>query len=170
MNPELNARLHRIEKLVAEIRSPAGRDARAAALELVETLMAFHAAGIDRMMEIASESGETGWRMINTFGRDPLVANMLLLHGMHPLDLETRVQDALEKVRPNLRAHGGNVELVEIRGGVVRLRLVGSCHGCPSSSETFRSTLEAAIYEGAPDVASVQCETTSELTGVHNAA
>jgi Fe-S cluster biogenesis protein NfuA len=64
----------------------------------------------------------------------------------------------LEDVRPYLRSQGGNVELLEIREGVVRLRLEGSCDGCPSSAATMRQTIEEAIVGKAPDVTAIEVE------------
>ena len=170
MHAVLKDRIQKIDGLVARIRGGADPELRDAALDLVQTVMEFHSAGIDRMMEIASESGETGWRIIEDFGRDELVANMLLLHGLHPVDLQTRVREALQKVLPYLISHGGNVELVEVADGVVRLRLIGSCNGCPSSSLTLKTAIEKAIFEAAPDVTFVECEGVSELVSIHNAA
>jgi Fe-S cluster biogenesis protein NfuA len=169
MDGELRNRIQKIDGLIAQIRSGTDPRLRDAALDLMRTVMEFHWAGIDRMMEIASESGETGWRIIDDFGRDELVANMLLLHGLHPVDLESRVKEALQKVLPYLHSHGGNVELLEVDGGVVRLRLIGSCNGCPSSSLTLKNAIEKAIAEAAPDVTSVECEGLSELVSIHNA-
>lgn len=162
MDAALQTRMHKIDGLAAQIRSSADPGLRDAALELVQTIMDFHAAAIDRMMEIASEAGDEGWRIIDQFGRDERVSSMLLLHGLHPVELEDRVRQALDSVRPLLRSHGGNVELLEIRGGAVRLRLVGSCHGCPSSALTLKSAIEKAIYEAAPDVVAVDCEGAAE--------
>ena len=167
---ELKEQIQKIEGLVARIRAATDPETRDAALNLVETLLTFHAAGIDRMMEITSEAGDTGWRIIDEFGRDELVNHLLILHGLHPLDLDTRVREALAEVRPYLQSHGGNVELVEVAGNVVQLRLIGSCHGCPSSAVTLKTAIEKAIYERAPDITSVQCETESQLTVIHNAA
>src|SRR5262245_61869748 len=87
MDGELRNRIQKIDGLIAQIRSGTDPRLRDAALDLMQTVMEFHSAGIDRMMEIASETGETGWRIIDDFGRDELVANMLLLHGLHPVDL-----------------------------------------------------------------------------------
>jgi len=169
MDGELRNRIQKIDGLIAQIRSGTDPRLRDAALDLMQTVMEFHSAGIDRMMEIASETGETGWRIIDDFGRDELVANMLLLHGLHPVDLESRVKEALQKALPYLHSHGGNVELLEVAGGVVRLRLIGSCNGCPSSSLTLKNAIEKAISEAAPDVTSVECEGLSELVSIHNA-
>jgi Fe-S cluster biogenesis protein NfuA len=68
------------------------------------------------------------------------------------------VSQALDKARPLLKSHGGNVELINLDGGVVRLRLQGSCHGCPSSSATLKNAIEEAIYSLAPDVNGIEVE------------
>jgi Fe-S cluster biogenesis protein NfuA len=155
MDARLKERTQKIEGLVAQIQGAPDSVLRTAALELVQAVMEFHAAGIDRMMELTSEAGDEGWRLIDAFGRDETVANMLLLHGLHPLDLDTRVREALDKVRPYLQSHGGNVELVEIADGVVRLKLTGTCNGCASSTLTLTTAIEKAIFETAPDVTSI---------------
>ena len=67
-------------------------------------------------------------------------------------------------MRPHLESHGGNVELLEIHDGVVRLRLQGSCKSCPSSTETLTHAIEAAIYAAAPDVVSIEAEGTLGTT------
>jgi Fe-S cluster biogenesis protein NfuA/nitrite reductase/ring-hydroxylating ferredoxin subunit len=87
--------------------------------------------------------------------RDDLIRCLLLLYGLHPVDLTTRVQQALEKTRPYLKSHGGNVELVRVEDGEVHLRMKGSCHGCPSSAITLKLAIEQAIHEAAPDVTAI---------------
>jgi len=159
-----------IDALVARVRACNDAETRDAALQLVQGTMEFHAAGIDRMMEIASASGDEGWRIIDRFALDDLVGNLLILHGLHPLDVDTRVRNALEKVRPYLQSHGGNVELIDIAESTVRLRLIGTCNGCPSSSLTLKNAIEKAIFEMAPDVTRIQCETGPELVSIHTAA
>jgi len=168
MESGLNERVQKIDTLVAQIRGAPDSEIRKAALELVQTLLEFHAVGIDRMMEITSSGGDQGWQIIDEFGRDETVGSMLLLHGLHPLDLDTRVRDALERVRPYLQSHGGNVELVEIVDGVVRLKLTGTCNGCASSTLTLTTAIEKAIYETAPDVTSI-CNI-GEIYGTSSAA
>jgi Fe-S cluster biogenesis protein NfuA len=83
---------------------------------------------------------------------------LLLLYGLHPLDFDSRVRQALDQVRPYLRSHGGDVELLDTTGGVVRLRMQGSCHGCPSSAMTLQSAIEEAIYAKAPDLTALEVE------------
>ena len=72
--------------------------------------------------------------------------------------METRVLRALEKVRPYLHSHGGDVEFVSVADGVVRLKLLGSCGSCPSSSVTLKNAVEEALYEAAPDIEKIVAE------------
>src|SRR5262249_42252867 len=83
---------------------------------------------------------------------DELVSHLLMVHGLHPDDLRLRVEAALESARPNLRSHGGDVELISIESAAVHLRFRGSCQGCPSSAVTLRSTVEDAIRAAAPEI------------------
>ena len=152
------ASIEKIEELVQTIESLPDPTARASALGLVQALMDFHGEALDRLMEIVASQGEPGYSIFDKFGGDELVSNLLLLYGLHPLPLETRVLQALEKVKPHLASHGGDVELLGINEGVVRLRLHGSCKGCPSSAETLKLAIEAAINAAAPDVVSIKAE------------
>jgi Fe-S cluster biogenesis protein NfuA/nitrite reductase/ring-hydroxylating ferredoxin subunit len=83
---------------------------------------------------------------------DDLVAHLLFVHGLHPEPVEARVARALDEVRPYLQSHGGGVELLEVRDGVARVELEGSCQGCPSSAMTLKLAVEEAIGRLAPDV------------------
>ena len=104
------------------------------------------------------EAGEPGEKVLDACAGDDVVSGLLLLHGLHPMDLEARVLRALEQVRPALRSHGGNVQLLGVRDGVVQLRLEGNCHGCPSSAATMKITIEEAIYANAPEVTSIDVQ------------
>jgi Fe-S cluster biogenesis protein NfuA len=165
-NKTAQERTASIEGLVREIENLQDPAARAACTALLQSLMEFHASGIERMLEIVFESGNTGAQIIDRLGSDDLAGNLLLLHGLHPLDLRTRVLQALDKTRPYLRSHGGDVELIRItESGAVTLRLNGSCHSCPSSSATLQSTVEEAIYAAAPDVTSIAVEGNEQQNG-----
>jgi Fe-S cluster biogenesis protein NfuA len=155
---ELRGRLQRVNELLLEAEGHADSVARARIGEIVQALMEFHGAGLERMLGQIASTGDAGQQLIDSLARDELVASLLLLYGLHPLDLETRVREALEKVRPYLHSHGGNVELLGVDEAVVRLRLQGSCHGCPSSSMTLKQTIEEAIHEKAPDVMGIEVE------------
>ena len=89
---------------------------------------------------------------------DELLTHLLLVHGLHPLDVETRVRGALAEVRPYLNSHGGEVELLAVEDGVAHLRLQGSCDGCPSSATTMRLAIEEAVLKAAPELSAVEAE------------
>ncbi|MDO8880824.1 MAG: NifU family protein [Coriobacteriia bacterium] len=70
--------------------------------------------------------------------------------------MKERVQEALDKIRPALQADGGDVELVEIEGGVVRVKLVGACKGCPMSQLTLTNGVERVLKQEIPEVERVE--------------
>jgi len=69
--------------------------------------------------------------------------------------MKEKVEKAIEKIRPMLVRDGGNVELVEIVDGVVKVRLQGACAGCPMSQMTLKNGIERLIKEDVPEVKSV---------------
>lgn len=156
---DVQQRIESIESLLGELQKIADPAVQSLSKQLVQSLMDLHGSGIEKMLEIVHKTGDGGQHAIDEMGRDSLVSGLLLLYGLHPLDLSTRVQHALEKTRPYLKSHGGNVDLVGIsEAGAVTLRLQGSCHSCPSSAVTLQSTVEQAIYDAAPDVTEIVVE------------
>jgi Fe-S cluster biogenesis protein NfuA len=165
---DFQAWMRRLEKLLQEAEHASPPAARERTREIVQTLLDIHAAGLEKILEGIAVVGEEGLAVIDGLARDDLVGSLLLLHGLHPLDLETRVRQALDQVRPALRGHGGDVALLDVRDGVVRLRLQGNCHGCPSSAATMRQTVEEAIVGKAPDAIAVEVEGIVEETASAN--
>jgi Fe-S cluster biogenesis protein NfuA/nitrite reductase/ring-hydroxylating ferredoxin subunit len=161
---EFQTRMQQVEQLIRELEADTDPGIRARIVELVQLLMDFHGAGLERVMEIVAEAGAPGDAIFGRLAKDELVASLLLLYGLHPLDLETRVINALDSVRPYLQTHGGNVELLSVDDGVVRLRLAGNCKGCPSSEMTFKLAIEEAILKAAPDVSFIQVEGRMDLS------
>jgi Fe-S cluster biogenesis protein NfuA/nitrite reductase/ring-hydroxylating ferredoxin subunit len=157
----LQERVARMETLLEEIETLSDPNARSTAAEVVRVLLELYGEGLARMMEVVAE-GEERERTFDAFAEDDLVSHLLLLHGLHPLDLETRVVRALEEVRPYLLSHGGNVELLGVEEGVARLRMQGSCSGCPSSTVTLKLAIEEAIQKTAPDLERIQAEGVAE--------
>lgn len=158
---ELQERVGRMEKLLEEVEALEDPKARAKAAEMVGLLLDLYGDGLARMMEEVAR-GDDRERVFEAFAADELVSHLLLLHGLHPLDLEERVLQALEEVRPYLGSHGGDVELLGVEGGVARLRLQGSCDGCPSSAVTLKLAIEEAIQKAAPELEGVEAEDVSE--------
>ncbi len=157
-NQELQQRIQRIGGLVQEIESIADPSVRAATKQLVQLLMDFHGAGLDRALEVVASTGDPGLRLIHELGRDPLVSSLLVLYGLHPDDVDTRVRKALEHVLPKVQRGGGELEVRDINNGCVQLRLSVSGHSCGSTANTLKSMVEEAIYEAAPDVGSIVIE------------
>jgi Fe-S cluster biogenesis protein NfuA/nitrite reductase/ring-hydroxylating ferredoxin subunit len=89
---------------------------------------------------------------------DPVVASVLLMHDLYPVSLETRVGEALDEVRPYLASHDGDVELVSLDEGILRLKLLGSCHGCGASQATLEVAIEDALQAAAPDLVGLEVE------------
>jgi Fe-S cluster biogenesis protein NfuA len=155
---EFRRRIERVETLVRELDQSPDAASKSRACEIIQTVIELHGAAIERMLESLAGAGAAGLAMIGAIAEDELVSSVLLLHGLHPLDLESRVEQALEDARPLLRSHGGNVELIGLSGGVVRLRMLGSCDGCPSSALTLKSAIEDAILKRAPDVTGIELD------------
>jgi Fe-S cluster biogenesis protein NfuA len=156
------AELQRLDSLLRGVERFTDPGAQSHTRAVVRAVLDLHGAGLERLLEHLADAGEAGRAVLDACACDDVVSGLLLLHGLHPLDTAARVRQALEDVRPYLRSHGGNVELVGIEDGVVRLRLHGSCHGCPSSAVTMKQTIEEAILGRAPDVTAIQVEGLTE--------
>ena len=70
--------------------------------------------------------------------------------------MRDRVEKALNDVRPHLQADGGNVELIDVENGVVKVRLTGACAGCPMSQMTLKQGIESYIKKVIPEILSVE--------------
>jgi len=149
-------RVARVETLLEEVEALADPTARDRATELVQALLDLYGEGLERIVEQIAERDDG--TIAEALAADELVSHLLLLHGLHPVALRTRVQSALDDVRPYLESHGGNVELLGVEEGVVRLRLEGSCSGCPSSAATLALAIEDAIHKAAPDVERIEAD------------
>jgi Fe-S cluster biogenesis protein NfuA/nitrite reductase/ring-hydroxylating ferredoxin subunit len=153
----------RIEELLGALRTGGGN--AAAAEELVGLLVGLYGDGLAHIMAALGEEGDAGAAVIDRLTGDPLVESLLLLHGLHPLDVDARIQRALDQVRPYLGSHAGGVQYVGVSDGVARLRLEGNCHGCPSSTVTVRLAIEGAVQDAAPEVTGVVVEGMTESAG-----
>jgi Fe-S cluster biogenesis protein NfuA len=70
--------------------------------------------------------------------------------------MKESVEKALEKIRPALRADGGDIELIDVADGVVKVRLTGACGGCPMSQMTLKMGVERILKQQVPEVKSVE--------------
>jgi Fe-S cluster biogenesis protein NfuA len=155
---EFQQRVQRIGALVGEIESIADPVVRASTTQLVQLIMEFHGVALDRTLEILADTGEPGLKLIEQLGHDPVTSSMLVLYGLHPDTLEARVTKAVERLESKLRKDGAQVELLGVDDGAVRVRVTPGEHACGSTSKALQATVEDAIYEAAPDVASLSVE------------
>ncbi len=69
--------------------------------------------------------------------------------------MKEKVEKSLEKIRPSLQADGGDVELVEVIDGTVKVRLTGACGGCPMSQMTLKMGIERVLKKDIPEIKEV---------------
>lgn len=147
-------RVARVDALLEDVEGAIGAVPVDTAIELVQALLDLYGEGLARIVgHVAARDGDGA--LAQAFAGDELVSHLLLLHGLHPVPLEARVRGALDEVRPYLESHGGDVELLGVEEGVVRLAMRGSCDGCASSAATLKLAIEDAIQRSAPDVDTV---------------
>lgn len=70
--------------------------------------------------------------------------------------MKEKVQAAIDKIRPMLQADGGDVELIDVKDGIVQVRLQGACSGCPMSQMTLKNGIERMIKQEVPEIKSVE--------------
>lgn len=148
----------RVEELLGILAASGSGGAGPAAEELVSLLVGLYGDGLGRIVTLLRENGAAGAQMLAAIADDPQVEGLLLLHDLHPLDVDQRIQRALDRVRPYLGSHAGGVEYLGVTGGIARLRLEGSCNGCPSSTVTVQLAIEGAVQDAAPEVTEVVVE------------
>lgn len=161
------ALIERVQDLQARLDEAGDGPTHALADELVSAVVQLYGAGLERIVSRLFEEGGEGERVAGRLADDPLVATLLLIHDLHPVPLADRVHAALQSVRPYMESHGGNVELVSLEDGVLRLRLQGSCSDCSASSVTLELAIKQALEDAAPDLMALEVEGVApQLTGV----
>lgn len=147
--------IDKIEGLVHSAESLSDPKARAVAVDLLQAVLDFHAAGLERVMEIAAESGTAGEEIFERMATDDLTSSMLLLHDLHPDDLETRIDRAVHKLQDMFTSLGARLSLAAIEPGTVRLNFdsARTWSGTP-----VRASVEDAIFQAAPEITSVIIE------------
>jgi Fe-S cluster biogenesis protein NfuA/nitrite reductase/ring-hydroxylating ferredoxin subunit len=129
---EFDQAVAQLETLVATLE----RDGDERALELLALMDSIHRPALELLL-----SGNPD---------HPIATAVLAMYELVPLDEHTQVEEALDEIRPYIESHGGDLELVEVDGGIVHVRLSGSCHGCAASAMTLRRGVETKLRERIP--------------------
>ena len=156
----------RIDSLLSAL-GTSGPVAQQRGEDLVALVTNLYGAGLERLLEVLADAGRLDATALDALAGDELVSGLLLVHGLHPYDVTTRVAAALDSVRPYLGSHGGDVELIDIdQAGVVTLRLLGTCDSCPSSTATLQLAVEGAIQAAAPEITAIEVEPARSTPGL----
>lgn len=130
-------------------------------LALKSSIEALHKEALRRLIRALKDDPAAGTKLREALN-DQVVFGVLNYHGLLRQPLNTRIEAALAEVRPFMQSHGGNVELVAVKcsegaevADTVEIRLIGSCHGCPASSQTLTEGVEKAIREHCPEIINI---------------
>jgi hypothetical protein len=146
----------RIDQLVASVQALPDPSARAVAVELVQAVMSLHASALERMLEVVATSAPEA---VELFAADDLVSSVLVLHGLHPDDFETRLARAIDGLLRFFDSRGAGIEVLDAGPEAVRVRFTGSR---PGAGAAARRVIEDAIYEAAPEVGELIVEGVEE--------
>jgi Fe-S cluster biogenesis protein NfuA/nitrite reductase/ring-hydroxylating ferredoxin subunit len=161
---EMNAEGTRIQRLLEQLEAVPNPSTRELVQELMEATLGFYGRGLKRILQVVRDAGSEGEIVHRRLVDDKVVRGLLLILDLHPADLEARLRGALEEIRPYLKSHGGNVELIRLADEVATLRFQGTCKSCPSSAVTLELAIRQAIEEACPDLAGFTVEGVSEET------
>lgn len=152
-----------------ELMAPLDEDIRRRAEDLVSARDAFLAAGVREMvrrLKADDRSRDVLFELVD----DPLVYAVLMELGVVRADVMTRAARAMERIKPYVRGHGGDIELVRVEdtaeGRTAFVRLHGACSGCSMSAETLRDGVEEAIRAGVPEIVRVEEVKDGPVAGV----
>ena len=157
---DLNELSARIDDLVHRIEFIGDPAVRANVVTLVQSLMDLHQRGFARIVELL-QTEESGSRLLPSLAGDELVGGLMVLYGLHPDGLESRVKRAVAKVSAEIASTKSAVELLGVDEEIVRIRLVTTSHGCSSHSPDVEKLVRDAVYSEAPDVERVDIEKVS---------
>ncbi len=155
---EFQQRTRQIETLVQRVQSLPDENARTVALDLMRAVMDLHGVALSRVIELAVDGGEAGRALLAELCADPMITGLLVLYGLHPLEVEERVRSAVERLQPDLRERSSSVEVVSVTETAVRVRIHNNGHGCGSSGDLVKNMVEEAIHGAAPEIVTVEIE------------
>ncbi|MFN2606811.1 MAG: NifU family protein [Acidimicrobiales bacterium] len=146
--------MERVGELAEELLHHADRQVRDETEEMLDWIDAFNREGLGRLVELIR-----GWRgeiFLESVARDDVAGTFLSIYdlGVGP-EVDTAAEDAvaeaLEEIRPFVESHGGTIAVDSVVDGVVKVQMLGSCDGCPSSTATLTGGVERALRDHWPN-------------------
>ncbi|MFF6914664.1 NifU family protein [Streptomyces sp. NPDC012466] len=151
-DPDVEARLGRLDELLEGIESAPGPTTRSAT-EAVALLTEVYGEALARVLDHADE------QLAESLAEDELLAHLMVLHDIHPEPAERRAARAVERLRPAVQERGGDVEWAGVEGQVARVRLTtgGGCgSGCGGGGSEVTDAVRAAVLAVAPELTAVE--------------
>lgn len=143
----------KIEDLVRQAESIADPKACTITIDLLRAVLEFHSAALERVLDLVFEADPAGGAaVIERIAADDLASSMLLLHGLHPDDVETRVNRAVGKLTDMFATLGATLSLISIDEDTVRLQFESQRNW---SATPVKASVEKAIFQAAPEIKSV---------------
>ena len=143
---ELRAAADLTDQLIQEFEEHPDQEVREKVFQLLNAVDRLHRPGVVALMQFLES--KRLWGIIEQARSDPAIRTLLELYDLIPQTDEQQVQKALDLVRPYMQSHGGEIDVLGVTDGVVRVRLKGSCHGCSGSAVTLKRGVEEALKEG----------------------
>lgn len=147
----------RIGEIAEELEKHPDRQVRDRVFELLDWVEAFHREAVVRIVQMLP------FEAVEQLHADPVVHHLLdtyIEDDEAPEDIDALIDEALNEIRPYVHSHGGEMEALNVDkdSGIVELRLMGSCHGCPSSSVTLTEGVEKILKERWPGFRKLKVE------------
>lgn len=153
---DLQERMQRVDALLADLEQSADPGTRAAVTEIVQGLLALHAAALRTVLERLAGIAPDGPAALRELADDELVANVLLLHELHPAGLEQRLRRAVADLAPALAPRGATAELLGLTpGGAAQVRIHASGQ-CGATRAAAREAVSQALYAAAPELGGIE--------------
>lgn len=155
--PPPEALVERFQELNAGLENISDPVVRQRAEEMISVVLDLYGEGLTRIFEALNAAVGTE-ELRQELADDGVVASLMLIHDLYPVAVTERVGEALQSVRPYMESHGGDVELLGVADGIARIKLSGSCDGCPASAATLELAIKQALDEHAPDLEGLEVE------------
>lgn len=156
---ELDDAFVRMGEIVEHLQATPESETKELAFELLDWVDGFHREAVVRIASMLPGDA------VDSLAQDPVIARLFetyLAEEEEPDDLAESLEEALDEIRPYLHSHGGEMEVLGVAQGIVRLRLMGSCDGCPSSTLTLTQGVEKILQERWPGFRGIEVEGAEE--------